>query len=64
MYYNTEMQKRSHAVNIDVSRIEAFLAQVVHQTQDIRDLVLHIVADAPPPNWLRTDVCLNLSKRN
>ncbi|XP_006457267.1 hypothetical protein AGABI2DRAFT_79294, partial [Agaricus bisporus var. bisporus H97] len=22
---------------------------------DIRDLVLHIVADAPPPNWLRID---------
>ena len=24
--------------------------------QDIRDLVLHVIADAPPPNWLRVDV--------
>ena len=25
--------------------------------KDVRDLVLHIAADAPPPNWLRIDVC-------
>lgn len=39
MYNNAEINKRSHAVNID----------------DVRDLVLHVVADAPPPNWLRVD---------
>lgn len=39
MYNNAEIVKRNHAVGID----------------DIRDLVIHILADAPPPNWLRVD---------
>ncbi|KAH9484836.1 putative exonuclease [Psilocybe cubensis] len=39
MYSNHEIVKRSHAINID----------------DVRDLVLHLIADAPPPNWLRID---------
>ncbi|KAF9462298.1 ribonuclease H [Collybia nuda] len=39
MYNNAEIVKRSHAIAIE----------------DIRDLVVHIIADAPPPNWLRLD---------
>ncbi|KAH7907300.1 hypothetical protein BJ138DRAFT_1014736 [Hygrophoropsis aurantiaca] len=39
MYVNGEIVKRRDAVHVD----------------DIRDLVLHLVADAPPPNWLRID---------
>ncbi|KAF8971279.1 hypothetical protein BDZ97DRAFT_1914265 [Flammula alnicola] len=39
MYSNTEIVKRSNAIAID----------------DVRDLVLHLIADAPPPNWLRID---------
>ncbi|KAF8907850.1 hypothetical protein CPB84DRAFT_1767719 [Gymnopilus junonius] len=39
MYCNHEIVKRNHAITID----------------DVRDLVLHLVADAPPPNWLRID---------
>lgn len=26
-------------------------------SQDIRDLVLHLSADAPPPSWVRVEVC-------
>ena len=29
-----------------------------HYNQDIRDLVLHIIADAPPPSWIRVQVSL------
>ena len=29
-----------------------------HCEQDIRDLVLHIIADAPPPSWIRVQVSL------
>lgn len=29
-----------------------------HRNQDIRDLVLHIIADAPPPSWIRVQVSL------
>lgn len=29
--------------------------------QDIRDLVLHLSADAPPPSWVRVEVCTNIS---
>lgn len=25
--------------------------------QDIRDLVLHLAADAPPTSWVRVEVC-------
>ncbi|KAJ7762487.1 ribonuclease H [Mycena metata] len=37
MYANSEIVKRNHAIGID----------------DVRDLALHLTADAPPPNWLR-----------
>ncbi|PFH47268.1 hypothetical protein AMATHDRAFT_152547 [Amanita thiersii Skay4041] len=39
MYANGEIVKRNWAVGIE----------------DIRELVLHLVANAPPPNWLRVD---------
>ncbi|KAJ7587008.1 ribonuclease H [Mycena floridula] len=39
MYANSEIIKRHRAIGIE----------------EIRDLVLHIIADAPPPNWLRVD---------
>ncbi|KAF5376235.1 hypothetical protein D9615_008564 [Tricholomella constricta] len=39
MYNNAEINKRNHAIGID----------------EIRQLVVHIIADAPPPNWLRID---------
>ncbi|GLB45049.1 putative EXOIII [Lyophyllum shimeji] len=39
MYNNAEIIKRNHAIGID----------------EIRNLVVHILADAPPPNWLRID---------
>ncbi|KAJ6567827.1 hypothetical protein B0H10DRAFT_1841408 [Mycena sp. CBHHK59/15] len=37
MYANSEIVKRNHAIGID----------------DVRDLILHLTADASPPNWLR-----------
>ncbi|KAG6896567.1 hypothetical protein C0992_007419 [Termitomyces sp. T32_za158] len=39
MYNNAEITRRNHAIGID----------------EIRQLVVHIVADGPPPNWLRID---------
>ncbi|KAF8869553.1 hypothetical protein BD779DRAFT_1614400 [Infundibulicybe gibba] len=45
--------RRPHAIPIDASsgvRVE------------IRDLVLHTVADAPPPNWLRVENAQNIQK--
>ncbi|KAF8644810.1 hypothetical protein AX16_008267 [Volvariella volvacea WC 439] len=39
MYSNGEITKRHHAIGIE----------------EIRELVLHLIADAPPPNWLRID---------
>ncbi|KAF9268108.1 ribonuclease H-like protein [Marasmius fiardii PR-910] len=39
MYSNSEITKRNHAIGIE----------------EIRDLTLHIIADAPPPNWLRVE---------
>ncbi|KAL1743792.1 hypothetical protein HDZ31DRAFT_40140 [Schizophyllum fasciatum] len=46
LYNNAEIAKRSHAMGID----------------DIRELVLHITADAPPPNWVRIDNALQIQK--
>ena len=40
MYANAEIVKRKQAIAID----------------DLRELVLHIVGDAPPPNWVRVQV--------
>ncbi|KAG1889870.1 hypothetical protein F4604DRAFT_1876618 [Suillus subluteus] len=39
MYVNGEIVKRKDAVHIN----------------DVRDLILHIVADAPPPNWVKVE---------
>ncbi|KAL4073757.1 hypothetical protein J3A83DRAFT_4090781 [Scleroderma citrinum] len=39
MYVNGEIVKRKGAIHID----------------DVRDLVLHIIADAPPPNWVKIE---------
>ncbi|KAI9571566.1 hypothetical protein HD554DRAFT_2168835 [Boletus coccyginus] len=39
MYVNNEIVKRRDAIHIE----------------DVRDLVLHFIADAPPPNWLKID---------
>lgn len=39
MYVNGEIVKRKNAIHID----------------DVRDLVLHIIADAPPPNWVKVE---------
>ncbi|KAF5346349.1 hypothetical protein D9758_011478 [Tetrapyrgos nigripes] len=39
MYSNSDIAQRHHAVGIE----------------EIRDLALHIIADSPPPNWLRVD---------
>ncbi|KAI6001680.1 hypothetical protein F5J12DRAFT_894545 [Pisolithus orientalis] len=39
LYVNGEIVKRRDAIHID----------------DVRDLVLHIIADAPPPNWAKVE---------
>ncbi|KAG6899153.1 hypothetical protein C0993_000227 [Termitomyces sp. T159_Od127] len=39
MYNNAEITRRNHAIGID----------------EIRQLVVHIIADGPPPNWLRIE---------
>ncbi|KAI3612322.1 ribonuclease h [Moniliophthora roreri] len=39
MYSNSEITKRTYAVGIE----------------EVRDLALHIIADAPPPNWLKVE---------
>jgi hypothetical protein len=63
MYNNVEINKRSHAVNVDVRSWSNFLnGPLSHYLQDIRDLVLHVIADAPPPNWLQVDVGLLTSQ--
>ncbi|KAF8626807.1 hypothetical protein AX17_006464 [Amanita inopinata Kibby_2008] len=46
MYANGEIVKRHHAVGID----------------DIRELMLHLAADAPPSNWLRIDNAHQIEK--
>ncbi|KAF9050462.1 ribonuclease H [Panaeolus papilionaceus] len=46
MYNRTEIVRRQHAISID----------------DIRDLIIHIVADGPPPNWLRIDNANTIQK--
>ncbi|KAL1750700.1 hypothetical protein FB107DRAFT_223404 [Schizophyllum commune] len=46
LYNNAEIAKRNHAMGID----------------DIRELVLHVTADAPPPNWVRIDNALQIQK--
>ncbi|KAG6332748.1 hypothetical protein ID866_6338 [Astraeus odoratus] len=46
MYVNNEIVKRKDAVHID----------------DVRDLVLHIIADAPPPNWVKIENSRSIQK--
>ncbi|KAF8149431.1 hypothetical protein B0H34DRAFT_733720 [Crassisporium funariophilum] len=46
MYSNTEIVKRHHAIAVD----------------DVRDLILHLIADSPPPNWLRIDNAKQIQK--
>ncbi|KAF8893593.1 hypothetical protein BD779DRAFT_1507113 [Infundibulicybe gibba] len=50
MYCNSDIVRRPHAIPIDAS------------SGEIRDLVLHTVADAPPPNWLRVENAQNIQK--
>ncbi|KAH7889012.1 hypothetical protein F5I97DRAFT_2006350 [Phlebopus sp. FC_14] len=46
MYVNGEIVKRKDALHID----------------DVRDLVLHIIADAPPPNWVKIEYSKSIQK--
>lgn len=46
MYSNHDILKRNHAISID----------------EIRELILHLMADAPAPSWLRVEN-LNLIQR-
>ncbi|TFK64826.1 ribonuclease H [Pluteus cervinus] len=46
LYSSSEIVKRHWAIGIE----------------EIRELVLHIIADAPPPNWLRIDNALMIQK--
>ena len=64
MYANGEIVKRAHAVGIDVSDPCALGCSLILIRQDIRELVLHLTADAPPPTWLRIDVSLAAGSRS
>ncbi|KAG6835567.1 hypothetical protein H0H93_016959 [Arthromyces matolae] len=55
LYHNVEINQRRHAVGIDVGGLYLQLVVELTWEQEIRQLVIHIVADAPPPNWLRID---------
>ncbi|KIJ60064.1 hypothetical protein HYDPIDRAFT_99502 [Hydnomerulius pinastri MD-312] len=46
MYVNGEIVKRKDAIHID----------------DVRDLVLHIIADSPPPNWVKIEQSRSIQK--
>jgi hypothetical protein len=59
MYNSLEIVKRHHAISVDVSPSFGAPTQFLFippPPQDIRELVLHIIADAPPPNWLKIEV--------
>jgi len=61
MYVNGEIVKRKDAVHVNVSLffglgVFILILQPV-SSQDVRGLVLHIIADAPPPNWVKVEVC-------
>ncbi|KXN82012.1 hypothetical protein AN958_03310 [Leucoagaricus sp. SymC.cos] len=65
MYHNTEINERSRVVTIDVSSRQIFGKPLsLIYAQDVQDLVLHVIPDAPPPNWLRADLNSLLSGRN
>ncbi|KAF8444970.1 hypothetical protein L210DRAFT_3394720 [Boletus edulis BED1] len=46
MYVNNEIVKRKDAIHVD----------------DVRDIVLHIIADAPPPNWVKIENARSIQK--
>lgn len=52
--------KRREAIGISVRAAAVCAHCVTERTQDIRDLVLHLAADAPPPSWVRVEVRLQL----
>lgn len=62
MYVNSEIIKRKEAVKIEVSLpIHPSWTSVDENAvgiylQDIRDLVLHLIGDAPPVGWLKVEV--------
>jgi len=59
LYSNSEIIKRRDPVGINVlSPLRSFIYRTHYCKQDVRDFVLHIVADAPPPSWIRVQVSL------
>jgi len=60
MYVNGEIVKRKDAVHVNVCYLCPGASPPFTPSQDVRDLVLHIIADAPPPNWVKVEVCLNI----
>lgn len=58
LYSHSEIIKRRDAVGVNVSyRLSTSLIyRAYDRQQDVRDLVLHIIADAPPPSWVRVQV--------
>ena len=57
MYNKAEILRRRDAVGINVrSHFYIVVAASNEFVQDIRDLVLHVAADAPPPSWVRVGV--------
>lgn len=59
MYNKKEILRRKEAVGIQVSIACLKDTCVLSFEQDIRELVLHVAADAPPPSWVRVEVCQN-----
>jgi RNA exonuclease 1 len=56
MYSNHEIARRNHAIGIEVSSFDLFdLEAPLIRLQEVRDLVLHLIADGPTPNWLRVE---------
>ena len=47
-------EKRSHSHRRE--SLSRRLAVPHRRPQDVRDLVLHIIGDAPPPNWVKVEV--------
>ncbi len=59
MYSTSDIVQRHRAVGIEVSTASRSVDwHLSSDEQDIRDLAIHIIGDAPPPNWLRIEVRL------
>jgi hypothetical protein len=58
LYSNNEITKRRDPVGVNVWSPHPFFVCTYDRHQDVRDLVLHIIADAPPPSWIRLQVSL------